>query len=359
VKQWITLAKPLFPHAKFLGAEITGHASLGDPYIYEVAKVDGKLIDGIGIQLYPQFGYSTVSGFLRSLTVANSVGLGVPAAAALMKTACPTCTIPILLNEFQGGSGENPKYVPFREGYPDVPFFVASIIQGFDVHLAQFMPWTLAGTPTGLTTHPGSCDMGLIELNTKCTGATLTPTYYLYSNLLSKFPYGKLTEVAYSDHSAVYAVQVTNGTHTVVLVANANPATTEDLKLGSGFPTKGTLTSYLMDFQHVAVPLTSTVTLKVGTSTKVDIPPLGVMLLSFSPTGGTESPPSGLTAAPMPSNAAGSGGLTAALVPSSAPASGVNGGVIAETLLLSVAALGPGVALTLFVLLPRRARTRR
>jgi hypothetical protein len=280
VKQWIDLAKVPFPDAKFLGAEITGHASLGDPYIYNVTKVDGSLISGMGIQLYPQFGYSTVAGFLKSLTVATSVGTGIPAVAALMKKACSTCSIPILLSEFQGGSGENSNYIPFREGFTEATFFGASVVQGLRVHLAQFMPWTLTGAPSGLTSHPGSCDMGLIELNTSCDGSTLSPAFYLYANLLTKFPYGSLTNVSDPLSASVYAVEVSNGTKTVALVVNANPATTEDLTLGSGFPTSGSLTTYLMDLEHVATPLTSSVTLT--THTQVEIPPLGIMLLSFS-----------------------------------------------------------------------------
>ncbi len=315
VKAWITLAQPVFPHAKFIGAEITGHAKFGDAYIYNVTKVDGHLISAMAIQLYPQFGYATVSGFLRSLTVANSVGAGIPRVAGIMKSACPTCSVPILLNEFQGGSGYNEKYVPMREGFPDATLFAASIVQAVNVHLMQFAPWTVTGSPSGQMSHPGNCEMGLIQLNTLCTGSILGPVYYLYSNILSRFPYGALSNVTVKSSGAVYAVQVVNGTRTVVLVVNANPAAiTEDLTLGAGFPTKGTLTTYLMDLQHVATPLTATIKLSAGTKTTVVLPPLGIMLLSFSGSagGGTQASASGATpGAGGASPTASASGLTA------------------------------------------------
>jgi PKD repeat protein len=285
VQSWIQLAKVTFPHAKFIGAEVTGHSTLGDSYIYNVTKVDGSLISAIGIQLYPQWGGTTPADFLKSLTVANSVGAGIPRVAALMKSACSSCSIPILLSEFQGGSGENPNYVPFREGFPDATFFAASIVQGLSAHLAQFMPWTLAGAPDGLTIHPGDCDMGLIALNSSCADTTFSPVYYLYSNLLTKFPFGTLTEISDADATGLYGIQVTNGTRTVDLVVNANPSVTQSLALGSGFPTKGTVTSYLMDLEHITSPLTSTQT--IGTTTTVAIPPMGIAILNFSSKGTT------------------------------------------------------------------------
>jgi len=282
VHEWITLARPLFPHAKFLGAEITGNPRFGTSYIYNVTKVDGHLIQGIGIQLYPQFGYGTVSGFLRSLTVGNSIEVGIPRVRALMAQACPTCSIPILLSEFQGGSGENYKYTPFREGFPDATFFAASIVQAFNAHLVQFMPWTLAGAANGLTTHPSNCDMGLIQLNASCDGTVLGPVYYLYKNLLHQFPYGKLSNVTVSRVADVYAVEVKNGSDTVALIVNANPEYTADLAIGSGFPTSGTLTTLLMDLAHVSVPYKAVVELSSGNVTHVTLPPLGVMLLNFT-----------------------------------------------------------------------------
>jgi PKD repeat protein len=162
VKQWITLARPAFPAAKFIGVEINGNLRYGGEWIYNVTKIDGHLITALAIQLYPQAGGTTVASFMNSLTVGTSIARGVPNAAALMKSACPTCSIPILVNEFQGGSGYNWKYIPFRKGFPDATLFAASIVQGLRVHLTQFLPWTLTGSPAGIAGAPDNCDMGLL-----------------------------------------------------------------------------------------------------------------------------------------------------------------------------------------------------
>ncbi len=305
VKQWITLARPAFPGAKFIGVEINGNLRYGGEWIYNVTKIDGHLISALAIQLYPQAGGTTVASFMNSLTVGTSIARGVPNAAALMKSACPTCSIPILVNEFQGGSGYNWNYIPFREGFPDTTLFAASIVQGLRVHLTQFLPWTLTGSPAGIAGAPDNCDMGLIQLNSSCTGSVLSPTYYLYSQILSRFPYGKLFNVVDKASSQVYAVKVVNGTRTVALVVNANSADTEKLKLGYGFPDTGTLTTYLLDTEHVATPLTGTITLIKGTSTTVTIPPLGIMLLSFSPKTSGGLPANGPAASPTLSGTSG------------------------------------------------------
>ncbi|MGA7861576.1 MAG: hypothetical protein WCB19_06935 [Thermoplasmata archaeon] len=283
VHQWIALAQASFPDAKFIGIEISGRPSVGDAFISQVAAVDGPNISALAIQLYPQFGGTTVAKFMKSLTLGTSVGPAVANAESLIAQACPSCHIPIFLNEFQGGSGYNTNYIPFRETLPDATFFAASMVQGLRLGLQQFTPWTLTGSFSGNVSPPGNCDMGLIELTLTCDGSLFNPTYYLYSNLLDQLPFGTLTNVSQAGDANVYAVAVTDGANTSVFVVNADPVNADNFTLGSGFPVSGTIVSYAMDENHVATPLIREVSLQSDPDPSFTLSPLGIMVLSFAP----------------------------------------------------------------------------
>jgi hypothetical protein len=84
----------------------------------------------------------------------------------------------------------------------------------------------------------------------------------------------------------------------------------------------------------VATPLTGTIGLSKGSSTTVTIPPLGIMLLSFSPTTSGGLPANGPAASPTPSGTSGS--APGVVYPSEFPAL-LTGSVL---LLGAVAAIG-------------------
>ncbi|MGD0250050.1 MAG: hypothetical protein ABSB97_04090, partial [Thermoplasmata archaeon] len=68
-----------------------------------------------------------------------------------------------------------------------------------------------------------------------------------------------------------------------------DPSETENFTLGGGFPTGGTVLTYLMDPGHVSTPLVD----MAQTSSVFSLPPTGVMVLRFSP-----APQVGITASP-------------------------------------------------------------
>jgi hypothetical protein len=279
VHAWIQLVHASDPSAKFLGAEISGNPAVGSQYIYNVTKVDGPSIQALAIQVYPQVGGSTLADFLASLTAGASVQHAILNARALMATACPSCSIPLLLDEVNGGSGLNVNYLPYREQFPDATFLAASIVQGLRLGLQQFAPWTLTAASTTSASETNHCDFGMIQLLPGCDGEYLQPTFSLYQNLLSRLPLGALTNVTFPGAPDFYGIQSTNATDRTLLVVNADPTETENFTLGSGFPTSGNVLTYLMDPSHVATPLAD---LAKATST-FSLPPTGVMTLSFSP----------------------------------------------------------------------------
>jgi hypothetical protein len=293
VHAWIPLVHDIDPSAQILGAEITGNPSVGSQYIYNVTKIDGSQIQGLAIQVYPQIGGSTLADFLGALTAGASVQNAILNARALMASACPTCTIPLLLNEVNGGSGFNGNYIPYREGSADATFLAASMIQGLRLGLAQFSPWTLTGesfTPASVNQH---CDFGMIQLRPGCDGEYLQPSFSLYQNLLTQLPYGALVNVTFPGAPSFYGIQSTNGTSRSVLLVNADATQSETFALGSGFPTEGTVLSSLMDASHAASPLVSSAALSPSSPPAFSLPPNSVMVLRF-----LESPGVAVTATP-------------------------------------------------------------
>jgi hypothetical protein len=289
VYAWIQLVHASDPSARFLGAEISGNPRVGSDYIYNVTKVDGPYVQGLAIQVYPQVGGSTLPDFLAALTAGASVQNAILNARTLMASACLSCSIPLLLNEVNGGSGFNTNYIPFREQFPDATFLAASIIQGLRLGLQQFAPWTLTGassTPASGTNH---CDFGMIQLLPGCDGEYLQPTFSLYQNLLSQLPFGALTNVTFPGAPDFYGIQSTNGSHRALLVVNADATVTENFTLGSGFPVGAAVLSYLMDPNHVASPLATA----ADSGSVFSLPPTGVMLLEIS-----SAPEVGITATP-------------------------------------------------------------
>ncbi|MGA7860305.1 MAG: hypothetical protein WCB19_00405 [Thermoplasmata archaeon] len=242
VQQWIVGVLAVAPTAKFLGAEVSGNPKVGDPYIYNVTLLDGPYLSGIGIQLYPQDGGDTPAQFLNSINSNTSVASGIKNAQALMSEACPTCTIPIFLGEFNGGSGLNTRYIPFRESELNAVVFAASIVQGLRVGLQQFAPWTLTALADD------KCDLGLIELQPSCDGRTLNPDFYLYSGLLDHLPMGNLTNASVPGLPFVYALADTLGAQNALLLVNTN--VTVDADIQSNLSSGRCVTTYLEDPAH-------------------------------------------------------------------------------------------------------------
>ncbi len=283
VLNWTRIVRQSDPTARFIGVEINGNPRVGSGYIYNVTKIDGPFIQGLAIQDYPQNGGTTLTAFLGSLTVQSSVQNAMKNARALMTKACPTCSIPLLVNEVNGGSGYNTNYIPFREGFADATFLVASMVQGLRLGLQQFAPWTLTAASNSPASGANSCDFGMIQLLPGCDGTYLQPTYRVFQNLLSLLPYGSLTNVTLPGVSDFYGVQVINGTHRALLLVNANASVTENFTLGNGFPSQGSLRTSLMDLSHPSFPLVNSSALPGVAGPVFTLPPAGVMVIQFSP----------------------------------------------------------------------------
>ena len=73
-------------------------------------------------------------------------------------------------NEFNGGGESLPDWASFRQGYADVPFTAASVIQALEGGIVMFNPWTLTSSLYGVWTQHGTdgCENAMIELSDSC-----------------------------------------------------------------------------------------------------------------------------------------------------------------------------------------------
>ncbi|MGD0250905.1 MAG: hypothetical protein ABSB97_08510, partial [Thermoplasmata archaeon] len=213
------------PSARILGVEISGKPGAGAAYIEDTVRVNGANLSGVGIQAYPQAaGAFNLFDFLAGLEANNSVTASVASVRSEVESVCPSCNLPILLDEFNGGSA--PQYNAFRNGEPSVPFFAASIVQAFRANVSQFLPWTLASLPAY------QCSFGMVVLVGSCDGRSLTPVYYLYSQLLDGFSSGELENASVVGASSTYSIADSAAGTLRVLMANTNVSVGAKVALG-------------------------------------------------------------------------------------------------------------------------------
>ncbi len=275
VQNFTQVVRSVVPGAPVLAAEISGRPGVGDAYISEVVHLNGANLSGIGIQVYPQASAApSLYEFMQAVHSDVSVAADVSYVRGEIAAACPSCQLPIYLDEFNGGTA--PPYAPFRGGEPDAPFFAASIVQALDGGVARFLPWTLASVDEY------KCDYGIVVLGGGCFSGELTPTYYLYADLLNEFGSGQLVNVTVTGDSSVSALAADSQGTLRLLLINTNVTVAAHLALGGAIPAGRCLATSLIDPAHPGPALAGDLQGPNGTASPtvtVDLAPLAVELL--------------------------------------------------------------------------------
>ncbi|MCI4360074.1 MAG: hypothetical protein L3J91_00060, partial [Thermoplasmata archaeon] len=278
--------------AHFVGLETQVPNSLGAPYLFNVSKVDGPNITAVAIHTYPDNGVmgNVEQDFVSSLYTplyGDSVFQGAILAWAQIKAGCPACSFQLWTGETNSGpdNGVYTAYAPYRQGYDDVVYYAASVIQAWEENVSRFSPWTLA-EPSDV-----NCDTALVELGT-CNGIrrTLNPSFEFFAGLAPLLPTGTLYNASVTGSSHVYAAEDVSGGTKWVLLVNANLTNTVSVELGSSFSGISPLvTAYWMS---------PTQSLTVGqyaqnltTAPALSLPPMEVLLVKVSTGGGSGSQP--------------------------------------------------------------------
>jgi hypothetical protein len=277
VRQFIADVRAFDPGAQFVGLEMAGQPLKLDPYLYNVTKIDGANISVVGLHDYSQEGGTVgnlLDDFMRGLFGVASVGEAVQNAENVIASACRTCNIKVAVHEVNDGNGAMKVYNPYRQGYADEVFYAASVVEAFDSHAFQFLPWTLTAVESY------RCDIGLIELDHECNGIarTLNPGFYFFSQLAGMLPIGgQIVKVSLPHHVYTFLAKVTKGHTSRLLAVNADPIASADFSLAPLFPGGSqSLKGYLVTNDTYENPVGTTFA-----SDDVVLPPLSIAVLDL------------------------------------------------------------------------------
>ena len=217
VQEYISKVKAVDPAAKFLGLPGVGTGAYNEQtWITATVKVNGPNLAGVAIHVYPAGGYGvthgTNAGFFGSLTSKGALPERVPLDEAAIKAACSSCHIGIFATELNSGN-QGAGYNDQIDGFPEVTFLTAEMIQGMKLDLANIDMYAFEASYGGsLFTAP----------------STPAPADTLYSSILSRLGQ-TIIPVTGPLPSLFYAIATeNNSSHTeAILVANAGSASAD------------------------------------------------------------------------------------------------------------------------------------
>ncbi|MGA7922614.1 MAG: hypothetical protein WCA77_01380 [Thermoplasmata archaeon] len=222
VRSYIAAVKAVDPGAKFLGLPGVGTGAFDEQtWITATVRVNGPDLAGIAIHVYPAGGYGVSHGsdgqFFTSLTSKGALPERVPLDEQAIREACPSCKIGIFATELNSGN-QGAGYNDQIDGFPEVTFLTAEVIQGMKLDLANIDMYAFEASYGG-------------ALFTSSSSPTRVDT--LYSTIFSQLG-STVLPVSEPLPSLFYAIATEDsGTHTEeVLVANAKGSAV-DLSLRS------------------------------------------------------------------------------------------------------------------------------
>lgn len=174
VNQYISAIRAVDPSTPILGLPGVGTGGSSDPaWLQATVQMNGPNISGVAIHVYPvssSQANGTLTEFYGSLTSAGGLTARIATDEATIEAACPTCTIPILVDEI---SVESTPGSSLNSGFPWIPYEAAEIIQGIDANVTAELFWVAQGSyPATWVSASGS----------------VQPIYSLFSPLFSPLP---------------------------------------------------------------------------------------------------------------------------------------------------------------------------
>ena len=237
VQQYIAAMRTVNASLPILGLPGVGTGALNETaWINATVAVNGPNLAGVAIHVYPAGnpdGNSVpLAQFNSYLTSRSSLPARVPADLGAIASACSGCaSLPSLfVTEFNSATNTSPYgytgYVRYLDGFANVPFVTAEVIQALNLSLANLDYFSLQSV-----NFPGSW------LN--ATGAA-TPSFTLYSTLLDRLgPDVQPIAPTTPGPPGLYAALTVdpNDSARSFLVANANTTAAASLNLSAlGFP---------------------------------------------------------------------------------------------------------------------------
>ena len=266
VAAYISAVRSVDPSAHFLGLPGVGTGANDPEWIGPVVALEGANLSGVAIHVYPAGPTSSkepVTAFLGTLDGSDSVAVRASVAFGAIRSACPSCQIPLLIDEI--GSVTGTAYPSYASGYDAAPYLATEIVQGLTQGVDSIALWNLESTyPAAWANSHGN----------------LGPTHTLYTTFLSHLP-STMYPVVFSPYNAgLYGLAgVTpsaGGGTLMVFLINTNTTFAFRLSLSAaGFPVGAGTEGWTWSPGHnapsgpLAIP---------SNETSVVLPPLGLGL---------------------------------------------------------------------------------
>ncbi len=272
VNHMVPIVRTVDPNVKFLVQLIGGTVTNGTiaQYAQNVSKSLCGTVSGIGLDVYPQqgngFGNVNLYQFYNNLSIITGRVNALQGQEALGGT-CSTLQSIFGENNAAGGTTS---WVPYMQGYPDVPWVASAIIQSFQDKVAIYNTWSATEAA-----NLGGGNGGSFSMINVTTGAT-RPLYGLYSGILSHMSFGSIYNAPVTTTmKGIYSVEGYSPGNSL-LVDNTN-TTTSLVLTPTNFPTSQGIVVYS---DSLASGTQATVYSAGTVPSTFTVPPLGVLLLN-------------------------------------------------------------------------------
>jgi hypothetical protein len=256
VDRYVTAIHAYDPTVPMLGLAGTGHGDNQETtWVYDTVKLNGPNLAGVAIHVYPISRNSgTLQAFDDALTARGSIARAAAADWQVMREACPTCHLQLIVTEFNvatvGKLGNSGTTATFMKGFPEVPVVAGLLAEGLQSNVANIDLYNLKSTFAG---------------SIYANNGTPRPLFYLYADMLVHLD-TRCVETEFTGNLGdfVGVACINHGRHMSLLLVNANPTTNIKVDLtGSRFP---------LDRSGVVYSYSSTMTVPLATPYVGSIP---------------------------------------------------------------------------------------
>jgi hypothetical protein len=232
VQRYVTALRAFDSTIRIIGIQASTAQPSELAWLTDVVAVNGPNLTAIAYHAYPG-GEGTPSGslgdFFASLNQPTGFPLNYPGAVAAVRSACPSCDLPVLVDEYNAAA-PNSTFGRFLNSYAEVPYIGAGIVEALRENVTQVAFFDLQASVT-------TSEYGMLG-----PALDVRPVFKLYSVFFENMPIGRVVNTSLlGAPSGVYSVMSQNATATSLLVVDTNLATGLRLNLtASGLPTSGT-----------------------------------------------------------------------------------------------------------------------
>jgi hypothetical protein len=274
VHRYIAAMFTVDPNLNIIGLPGVGDgASQESDWISATVATNGPNLAAISIHVYPAGSGNSgtdfsVHKFFDSLESPGSFLTRVPAARQEIQAACPSCSgIKILVDEAGSGSGGGGNWQTYMQGYPQIPYVAAELIQAMSVNVSNFDLFALQSSYVG----------SLFDGN-----GIPHPLDSLYTGILSQFDSVPLTTSISGPVDGIYSMasQSGDGSSLTTFAVNTNVSSSVTLRISDSLvPSTSTYSAWWSNLSTGSTNQIVQSTAGTGDNTQWSIPPEGVLLV--------------------------------------------------------------------------------